>query len=389
MQKSWGISVQKSKRRQGITIIVLVAVILVVGLLFFVDFQTTNGSTISADSGSTSSTKNSLDKALSRSSNLGINNLSENKTKSLHDQNAKLLKNHYIGAYIGVSNSQIKFSGQIGYSNVASKNRFALNSSFLVGDNYQMIVNNAVLLKLASSKKIELDKSLASYLGTKSSLLGKTTIKDLMLNENNFVIQKSELKRLSISVKDLKRLKKSSQSKSNEISANEILKCILISHVEKTTYNKAIENLIVTPMGLANSSVVVNRITNLNDVRSYKYILNDGIPVQSKELNIKNLYKQKYLLRMSISDIALFTNNTFNGKYFSKKYLNLFKKTVSNIDVSDHTDNEFVIQSKGNGQYLTIDTNRNGTKFFIVLTNFKNKKLSDRKVAADFYSLLS
>lgn len=220
-------------------------------------------------------------------------------------------------------------------------------------------------------------------------MLGKTTIKDLMLNEDHFVVRKSELNKLTISVNDLKRLRRSSETTSNEISANEILECILISHVEKTTYNKAIENLVVAPLGLANTNVVVNRIMNLNDVRSYKYVLSDGIPVQSKELNIKNLYKQKHLLRMSISDIALFTNNTFSGKYFSKKYLNLFKKTVTDIDVSGGTDNEYVIQSKGNGQYLTIDTNRNGTKFFIVLTNFKNKKLSDRKVATDFYSLLS
>ncbi|MGA3421729.1 hypothetical protein [Lactiplantibacillus plantarum] len=380
---------QKSKRKQEITIIILVIFILGLGLLFFIDFHNTKESVTSAESDNTSSTKNNLDGALSRSSNLGINNLSENKTKLLHNKNAKLLENHYIGAYIGVSNNQIKFSGQIGYSNVASKNRFALDSSFLVGDNYQMFVNNAILLKLASNKKIRLNESLESYLGTEHSMLGKTTIKDLMLNEDHFVVRKSELNKLTISVNDLKRLRRSSETTSNEISANEILECILISHVEKTTYNKAIENLVVAPLGLANTNVVVNRIMNLNDVRSYKYVLSDGIPVQSKELNIKNLYKQKHLLRMSISDIALFTNNTFSGKYFSKKYLNLFKKTVTDIDVSGGTDNEYVIQSKGNGQYLTIDTNRNGTKFFIVLTNFKNKKLSDRKVATDFYPLLS
>nr|WP_131505615.1 hypothetical protein [Lactiplantibacillus paraplantarum] len=85
------------------------------------------------------------------------------KNKQLKQNNNKLVKQNFFGVYVGVENDHIIFTGQNGRANVSLGSAYKLHSVMMVGK-YREFLNDAMIINLASSHKISLDKKLSTYL---------------------------------------------------------------------------------------------------------------------------------------------------------------------------------------------------------------------------------
>ncbi|MCG0906273.1 class A beta-lactamase-related serine hydrolase [Lactiplantibacillus plantarum] len=87
--------------------------------------------------------------------------------------------NRHFGAYLGIVGDTPVFAGRNGYANRDKQVRFKSSSTFLSG-RYQEFLNNAIIIKLISEKKLSLSEKLTKYVPNNDETLKGITIKQLL-----------------------------------------------------------------------------------------------------------------------------------------------------------------------------------------------------------------
>ncbi|CAJ1227016.1 hypothetical protein LXEBMM8_EKPBGFGD_01053 [Lactiplantibacillus xiangfangensis] len=314
-----------------------------------------------------SSEKVNLETTLSQGTNLNVNKIDSKKQASLEKLVEDLNEDKFFGAYLAVKNEKLVLATRFGVANAKIGNVFRLNSPFVIGD-LQTLYNNAMLLKLVQDSKIDLDEDVRSYL-PELKMERKITVRDLLFNKVSVFVKSKYLNEFE--TPDFLRKIKKSNSK-DSVLANDFIKGKIISKVDNMTYADAFESLITEKMGLTNSRVITSNSLWTNDVLSYKYMIENKLPVQKDEIDIKTIQNSNYTIRMSLSDLALSTNKMLKSSYLNKKMAKLYKKSMPS---SYKQSNGYLLSTSKSGQYIKIKTDSSGKNMLIVASNFPNKKM--------------
>lgn len=307
-----------------------------------------------------------LTDTLTKRTMLGMSNLSVNKQKRFNKLNGQLAKKKFYGAIIGIENNEMKYSVSYGYANQNSKSVFQIGTTFLVG-RYQEVLEDALLLKLKTNKKILLNKKVSSYL-SKVEGLNNLTIKELLKNDKLFYLKKNV-----VNIDDLsgKKIRVVSFQKRGYVDASMVLKSMLISKITGVSYHKSMNDFLSDDLKLFDTRFVNrNSEGQLNDAIGYRYSEDEGVPVQNKEL--KNNDKS---IRMSLSDFLLSLDKiVINAKVGHDKKL-LFS-SIENLSSNFKTSGDSIrIHFNEAGQNLDVLVDKKHSKVILVATNFPNKSI--------------
>ncbi|WP_318766703.1 hypothetical protein [Lactiplantibacillus carotarum] len=129
-----------------------------------------------------------------------------------------------------------------------------------------------MIVKLVDEHKISLSEQISKIipgLDTNKEI----TVKDVLLSNGNFIVKKKYINRVAqpdSKMFKLSYIKNSNQSK-GYVSADEIIKSILVCKVLNSTYSNAVEDLLVNKLGLSNTRIYQYGRGYANDVKSFKY----------------------------------------------------------------------------------------------------------------------
>lgn len=380
-----------SKRSFQKSVVISTLIILIIVLWVAVFFTMNNNKQKTA--GNTSTIKearstDALDDALLKQTQLGVDNLtSKSKRESLEKVFGKIGKEHYAGAYLATNNASVVFSGQHGYANTEMDTNFKVNSSFVIG-NYQDIINDALLLKMAQNGDLKTSDTISKYI-TSATGLGKMTIHSLLVGDSKLYLKKNTAKKLvndnSVYKSNLN-LYHSDQS--NRLSANALVKMLILEKVSGERYKTFIKHELEQNLNLSDVRFYQeNSIVQANDVKGYKYKTKNRIPVQHDVISYRATNYGNSQLRLSLSDIVSINHQFFGNKYFSKKYNSIFYDSVKNVTGSTISNQQFNYYNNSAGQYLAIKMTNDGKKITVVAANFPNKGLTNQSLVKKLYSL--
>lgn len=352
-------------------------VVLVVGLLLI--SKTVGQNKNVTESQSAEKAVNNLAINLNQRTTLNQQNLSKKNTSKLEAIRKKINKDQFIGAYVGLSDKQVKYSGFYGYANANTKNTFRWDSQFLAGK-YQNILNALMVARLIDNNKLSLSTNLTTVL--KSSSFESVSVKELVTSKRKFYITKKALSnQFKINLKDIKQTKISN----DYVSANERITELLIAKIERSSYETAINRLLVGPLSLNETKVVGSSSAFANNVLSYDYVKQNSTVVQTKVINLNSLVNSKAYVRISLRDLVItlssVENNTLLGVKGKKAIQVLIDPYVTSGGLIKLNTSEYQ-------QKLSILANIKSNKIAIVATNFPNKKLDFKKLNLELYKLL-
>lgn len=313
--------------------------------------------------------------------NFTVNNLSGKSEQHFNQIGRSVSNSRFYGAYLGASDNKLKFSAFYGRSNVHAKAAFKMDTAFLMG-NYQELLNNAMILKLAAQNKLDLTTKLSNYFPNES-LLSNYTVADLLSNKFTLYISTDDNAKLRIdkysTMSKLKLVEK--QTKKNEQHmhiANSTIKAVLISHVTKTSYEKAFDQLILANLKLSNTRLVRNTSDiATNDVKGYNYYVSSGYPTQRNLSPFDTILFGSNQLRMPLIDVAVSYKKIFDNSYFPKKYNDIFYRSLKKFNLvnSNRKNQIYAFTSTEAGQKVTVQYNAAKNNLVVVGENFPNKRL--------------
>lgn len=326
-----------------------------------------------------------LNNNLTRKSNLNAMNLSAGKQERLSKLNKKYLnQNKVIGAVVGVENNNVAFSWQNGYANAQLSNIFRMDSNFLVG-NYQSVLDVAMILDLASSRKINLTQSMKKY-----------SVKEPNLTIKKFLLQGTKLYIKKENISDFLNAKSKSHAdtfltykkKIGMVSADKSIRKKIIMIATGSSYTSAVNKLLVAQLGLSGTRVYEAADSQADDVVGYRYYRENGVNSQSKPITISKSYDNYLLLRMSIADMVISVNGILQNKVFNSTYTRIFTDSVKKLSGNSISSELYEYSGNTFGQYLKIKSSKNGKKIIVFVNNFPNKSVSETELLDQFYSLL-
>lgn len=371
----------ESKVRRTLLSYILVACIVVVGIVLGREVLFQSGKDNSVES--SKKTDITLDRNLTNKSNLGDYNLS-NSTRSQYNSIVKdISSQHFYGAYVGIDEKKILFSGSNGYANAGAKLGFRLDSAFSVGD-YEDIVKDAIILRLADRGKVNLSDKLTKYMGNVSGM-GGATVKDLLITRKNIYASSKQLKKIEANdYRNKNDVNVSSAKSSHMKKINTYLKSMLISSVLNSRYSVAISNEFATSLSLNNTRIFTNiKGAPANDVKGYRYAVSGGLPVQSEQSEL-----QRGSMQMSMADVLLSLNKIINNDYFSKKYNHYFKEAVKANDEVELTGTSFMLQTNSVNESMIVWYKVKDNKALVIAENFPNRRLKIEDVSTRLKALL-
>lgn len=333
-----------------------------------------------------------LEKNLLQQTSLGRGNISNADGQIALKKNLKAMnKAQFFGAYVAINKNDITFSGQRGHANVNTGSSFKFDSTVLVGD-YQEFLDDTILVKLIEKKKISPNVKLQKYIPGMKKEQGEMSVRDFLINGSNLFIKKSDISKVgSNSTTDfnLKYFKKGSIKSGDYVSADAILKVILISKINSTTYRKAFNTNIVEPLQLFNTRFYKKTKPQANDIKGYKYTKINETLNQENEVPSEKMYFATNELRMSTSDILISLNEIFSKGFFKNSSDELFDKIITQSGKRfSIKKNIFSLSEKVSGQYLSLKFNLKQKKMMIVIANFPNKNITIEEEMNSLYHIL-
>jgi len=373
------------RSRQTVIEFVLVLLVFLLGIVAYSNYT----GELAGESDSNNAVgikKGNLEEALTNQTNFGVDRLKGKKEQQFSKIVGQLDTDHHIGAYLGIQNDKIEFSGSNRYANAESGSVFRINSPFLVGQ-YQEIINNALILHYVSIGKIKLTDKLGKYVPNSS----KVTIKDLLNDKTHKYIALKQLKYLDENEQDLFKNIQFVSKHSGNISADATLKVVLVSRLSGKSYGDTIKSLIVSPMGLTNTRIYSSLTeSQANDVESYEYATTNRIPSQKKLIQLPKPLLGIDQLRMSLADLVISYTRMMNHQLFSKKYDSVFLDSLQALSsTNDVSSSKQYISFKTHNQTIKMQYNSKEKNLLIMGSNYPNKTLTDSELFKNLKKLLN
>lgn len=292
------------------------------------------------------------------------------KNKQLKQNNNKLVKQNFFGVYVGVENDHIIFTGQNGRANVSLGSAYKLHSVMMVGK-YREFLNDAMIINLASSHKISLDKKLSTYLPGINT--GDLSVKEFLIDGSDLFISKKNANSVSLRPANnydaLKLLKAKQQG---GISADDLIKCLLLSKVRDESYSKVFKHLAIEKMNLNNVDFNMSNSNEANQIISYYSRKKDSSKM--KVIKIIDPASSPNNMQMSIADVLFSFSSIYKNRFFSKKYNNIFMKSIVNSGLATKSGSTLVLSAGAHGQEFTIKYSQKHSKYLFSFVNVKDEK---------------
>ncbi|MFC6201181.1 serine hydrolase domain-containing protein [Lactiplantibacillus nangangensis] len=327
-----------------------------------------------------------LEVSLSRKTSFGGDALTGKKEEQFNQVMRKINAKHHIGAYLGIEDGKVRFSGARGYANAGGSAVFRINSAFLVGK-YQELINNAILLHYASQGKLNLNSNINTYV----SNAGSYTIKKLLNDGSGRFVTLKQL--TQVSSNDLPNSYNSiifnKKHVKDSISADSLIKIRLIRKISGTTYLSTLKKLIIIPLGLTNTRVYSPQEgTQSNDVESYIYATTNGIPSQKKMIQLADPILGYDQLRMSLSDVVISYTKILNNELFSRRFSKLFLNSITTIDSKNKVSSaKQSLILRTHNQEIRMEYVVKENRLLITGSNYPNVQLSDAELFKDLRKL--
>lgn len=292
------------------------------------------------------------------------------KNKQLKQNNNKLVKQNFFGVYVGVENDHIIFTGQNGRANVSLGSAYKLHSVMIVGK-YREFLNDAMIINLASSHKISLDKKLSTYLPGINT--GNLSVKEFLIDGSGLFISQKNANSVSLRPAnnyDVLKLVKVKQQ--GGISADNLIKCLLLSKVRDESYFKVFKHQAIEKMNLNNVDFNMSNSNEANQIISY-YSRNKDSP-KMRAIKINDHASSPNNMQMSIADVLSSFNSIYKNSYFGKKYNNIFMKSIVNSGLATKSGSVLVLSSGEYGQEFTIKYSQKHSKYLFSFVNVKDEK---------------
>ncbi|GJI54859.1 serine hydrolase [Lactiplantibacillus plantarum] len=361
------------KRKRARVCVYILLIVLILGIFFLV-YRQSRAKTIVSNS---NNNRSSLAVALSKQTNLDM------QTQSLYSEkintlNKNLIKDHFIGAYVGVRNNDILFSHGFGSINAANSNNFRFDSRLYVG-NFQDVLDTTMLIALYNQNKVKLSEKVTDIL-PEFSADSSLTIYDLIVSNFSVYVNKNNLTPTAKSF--------SKGKHSSSIQANRLLREIVMEKVMHQNYEKIIMNLFGTKLDLYNTSVN-SHDGFANNLVGYHYSEKEGIPTQQKAVQESVTAYSENRLKMSVADVLKAGQYVFKkSTYKSNKSYGLFKTYLNNTD-NLKSDNSIVkLSTSSFGEYLNFYTNTKTNEMILVVSNFPNRKTSNKMLVNKLHNIL-
>ncbi|MGX9222955.1 hypothetical protein ACWWTD_04775 [Lactiplantibacillus plantarum] len=316
-----------------------------------------------------------------------MNELTGAKKKKLANINKKMSDNRHFGAYLGIVGDTPVFAGRNGYANRDKQVRFKSSSTFLSG-RYQEFLNNAIIIKLISEKKLSLSEKLTKYVPNNDETLKGITIKQLLTQKPKYYATVKNLNTLDADkYSSPDKLNVTTKATKINVSATSAIKAVLISKVLKKSYTSVVNKMLVDELGLSSLRINDNKHGYINDVLSYNEQLVGGVPSQTSVLKVKNIYFGTNQLRLSLSDIGASYRKILTNKYFPKSYQSLFLLSAKQLIFKKYDDSAF-FYTADNNQSLIAQYNYKKDSLVVVGDNYPNGRLNIRQLEFQLNSLI-
>ncbi|BBM20599.1 hypothetical protein ACQXW1_03165 [Lactiplantibacillus pentosus] len=313
--------------------------------------------------------------SLNSRTNLGYNDMPEkNKIKITRVYDA-MQKDNFFGMYIGVKNNQMLFSGSNGYSNASTGKKFNMASMF-DGGGYQGYLNNAMIIRFIDQGKLKESTKLSEYIPALKRA-GDVSVRQLLVDGSNLFISK-ELSKSGNTTTTLSNSAFKKVSSDGLVSADGFIKARLIAGVMHSSYRAAFKKIITNHFDLMNTEIQnTSTKRQATDVIGYKYHRKNGLPDQSQQVKASVVLQGVNQLKISVPDILITYKEISNNKYFSKKYNDLWKKSLQRSSLAlDETKKGSTIKLAGNKQQIVIQADFQSKTIIAVAENFPNTKLT-------------
>ncbi|MCG0909347.1 serine-type D-Ala-D-Ala carboxypeptidase [Lactiplantibacillus plantarum] len=295
--------------------------------------------------------------------------------------------NRHFGAYLGIVGDTPVFAGRNGYANRDKQVRFKSSSTFLSG-RYQEFLNNAIIIKLISEKKLSLSEKLTKYVPNNDETLKGITIKQLLTQKPKYYATVKNLNTLDADkYSSPDKLNVTTKATKINVSATSAIKAVLISKVLKKSYTSVVNKMLVDELGLSSLRINDNKHGYINDVLSYNEQLVGGVPSQTSVLKVKNIYFGTNQLRLSLSDIGASYRKILTNKYFPKSYQSLFLLSAKQLIFKKYDDSAF-FYTADNNQSLIAQYNYKKDSLVVVGDNYPNGRLNIRQLEFQLNSLI-
>lgn len=316
-----------------------------------------------------------------------MNELTGAKKKKLANINKKMSDNRHFGAYLGIVGDTPVFAGRNGYANRDKQVGFKSSSTFLSG-RYQEFLNNAIIIKLISEKKLSLSEKLTKYVPNNDETLKGITIKQLLTQKPKYYATVKNLNTLDADkYSSPDKLNVTTKATKINVSATSAIKAVLISKVLKKSYTSVVNKMLVDELGLSSLRINDNKHGYINDVLSYNEQLVGGVPSQTSVLKVKNIYFGTNQLRLSLSDIGASYRKILTNKYFPKSYQSLFLLSAKQLIFKKYDDSAF-FYTADNNQSLIAQYNYKKDSLVVVGDNYPNGRLNIRQLEFQLNSLI-
>ncbi|MFB9769773.1 hypothetical protein [Lactiplantibacillus modestisalitolerans] len=327
--------------------------------------------------------KTSLEEGLSSTLRLGTNIRVQKNARVLLDSNTEKLDNsQYKGAYVGVSDGEIVFSGALGFANAQKKEGFKYDSSFLVGK-YQDYINNAILVEMIQHKKLILQDKLSEYLpNLKQS--SKISVNDLLFGKIHYY--RSDNYSNDFELYD-GRIDKENPGKK---CVDTVIKQRLITAISHLSYIETLNRLLVKKVEASDTRAYSASNVFANDVSGYSY-LKEGSKVKQKNIIKKEpVIPGSSQLRMSIADILKVHEGILKNLFFEEKYNRLFRSICNSSRPKNMFLNDYYsFSSHDSGQSIHLYSDLSGSKIVLIASNYPNRAVSNDELARKLWNFIS
>lgn len=338
--------------------------------------------------------KSPVENQLTWTNRIGVNNLSGLEKKAVSEYSQKIIKHHFIGSYVGTDNKNLLFSGSNGYANAKVKAVFQLNTAYLVG-NYQELLNNYIIYKLADNNKIKLTDKVGKYILLSSdSSVGEVTIDKLLNSDTNYYCNRKIMESFATienRVNNHEEIKINAENKNNDVRVNSAIKALIISKALNTSYEEAFKKIIIDGFRLTDTRFYKNTTDGqANDVEGYKYSTIRKVPVQIKKMKIDSIYYGTNQLRMSMKDIIISFDSLFSKEGLLQKNQESFVKSVAEIKgFQNLTKKKIQFKMSQSGQNVFVRLNQSNNRLVIIGTNFPNSNVKPAEVMDHLFKIVN
>lgn len=292
------------------------------------------------------------------------------KKEQLKRKNDRLTKQNFFGVYVGIKNNHVIFTGQNGRANVTLGSAYKLHSVLMAGK-YQEFLNNAMIVRLASNHEVDLNRRLSSYLPGIDT--GKLTVKGFLLHGSSlFISQKNASDVSLIPHRNYDGLELSKTRLRSSISADNLIKCLLLSKVKDEAYYKAFRQIAGDKMNLNNVDFKMSYSNEANLIISY-YKRNKDT-AKMKAVKIDDSVLGLNTMRMSIADVLASFNAIYSNDFFGESYNSIFMKSIMNSNLVTKSGNTITLSAGSYGQEFTIKYSDKKSKYLFSFVNVKDEK---------------